>query len=92
MRQMVEICLAFIDLIKAELEQSRMAVVDLGIALGLVLAAVVFLVCAIWLLLYAVYLAFLSVVDPKWALVITALGAFVCAGILLRVAAYKGGR
>ncbi len=91
MQQVVELCLAFVDLIKAELEQSRKAVFDLGIALGLVFAAVLFLICAIGLILYAVYLAFLSAFDPKWALFATAVGAFGCAGVLFWIAAYKGG-
>ena len=92
MRQVVEIGLAFVDLIKAELEQSKKAVLDLGIALGLVFGAVLFLITAIGLILYAVYLAFLSAFDPKWALFVTALGAFGCAGILLWIALYKRGR
>ncbi len=92
MQQVVEICLAFVDLIKAELELSKKAVFNLGLALGLVFAAVLFLICAIGLTLYAVYLAFLSAFDPKWALFATALGSFGCAGVLLWLAAYKSGR
>ncbi len=91
MRQLVEICLAFVDLLAAELEQVRKSAFDLGIALGLVFAAVLFLICAIGLMLYAVYLAFLSAFDPKWALLATALGALGCAGVLLWIAAYKSG-
>ncbi len=92
MREVVEICLAFIDLIKAELEQSKKAVFSLGIALGLVFAAVLFLIFAIGLILYAVFLALLSAFDPKWALFVTALLALGCAGGLLWIATCKAGR
>ena len=64
MRQVVEICLGFVELITAELEQSKKAVLNLGIALGLVFAAVLFLICAIGLMLYAVYL-FLRLSTPS---------------------------
>jgi uncharacterized membrane protein YqjE len=92
MRQVVEICLGFVELITAELDQSKKAVLNLGIALGLVFAAVLFLICAIGLMLYAVYLSVLAAFDPKWAIFVTALGALGCAGILLWIAAHRGGR
>jgi uncharacterized membrane protein YqjE len=92
MLQVVEICMGFVELIKAELEQSKKAVFNLGIAFGLVFAAVLFLICAIGLMLYALYLAVLSAFDPKWAVFVTALGALGCSGILLGIAAHRGGR
>ncbi len=90
MRELIELGLAFIDLIKAELEQSKRAVLSLGIALGLAAVGLVFLTCAIGLILFAFYLGFLSAFDQKWAAFVTGLGAFGCAGILFWIAAYKG--
>jgi hypothetical protein len=91
MRELIEIGLAFIDLMKAELELSKRVVFNLGIALGLVMAASVVLVCAIGLMLYAAYLGLLSVfAEQKWAVFFTGLGALGCAGALIWIASYKG--
>lgn len=89
MREVVEIGLAFIDLIKAEFEQSKRAVFNLGIALALAVVAAVFLVCAVGLMLYAAYLAFLPALGQELAVFSTGLAALVCAGVLLWVAAFR---
>jgi len=90
MRELIEIGLAFVELLTAELEQSKRAVFNLGISLGLIMAATVLLVCAIGLFLYAAYLGFLSAFDQKWAVFATGLAAFGCAGALMWIASYKG--
>jgi hypothetical protein len=89
MRAILEIGLAFVDLVRAELEQSKRAVFNLGIALGLTFAAAVVLIGAIGLMLYAAKLALVSVFDPKWVLCGIGLGAFGCAGVLFWIASYK---
>jgi hypothetical protein len=90
MREVIELGLAFVDLLKAELEVSKRGLFNLGIAVGLAMAGVVFLIGAIGLMLYAAYLAFLPAFDQKWAVFVTGLAALGCAGVLLWIATYKG--
>ena len=89
MREIIDIALAFVDLVKAELELSKRGIFNLGIALGLCFAATVFLVCAIGLILYGVYLALVPYIGPKWAAVLIGLLALVVSGALLWIASYK---
>ena len=92
MRQVVEICLGFLEFITAELEQSRKALLNLGIALriGFRCGPVSDLRHRIDAL--RSNLSVLAAFDPKWAMFVTALGALGCAGILLWIAAHRGGR
>jgi hypothetical protein len=92
MRQVIELSIAFVDLLKAELEMTKRSVFNLGIALGLVIAGIVFLTCALGLMLYAAYLVSLPALDQKLAVFITGLLALGCAGVLLWIATYKGRR
>jgi hypothetical protein len=89
MRQLIEISLAFVDLLEAKLEQVNRGVLNLGIALGLIFAASILLILALGLVLYAVYIAFVSAFGTAWASLAVGLMAIGCAAVLLLIATRK---
>lgn len=89
MQSIVEIGLAFVDLIKAELEQAKRGLFGLCVAVGIGFAATMLLFCAIGLILYGIYLALLPRLGATPAVFVTALSALAFAGILLWIATVK---
>lgn len=89
MQAIIEIGLAFLDLVKAELEQAKTGAFGLCIAVGFGFAGTALAVCGIGLILYSIYLALLSPLGAAGAVFLTALAALGFAVVLLWVAIYK---
>jgi hypothetical protein len=89
MREIIELALSFVDLVKAELELSKRSIFNLGIALIFCFAATVFLICAIGMILYGVHLALLPHLAAIWSAIVVGLLGLVVSGVLLWIASFK---
>ena len=83
MTALSELLFAFIDLIKAELRESRAGVVKLAVALGVVWVGMFLMIAALGLVLGALYVALASVLPTSSAILLTALAAALLGGLLI---------
>jgi hypothetical protein len=98
----VDLILATIDLVKAELRQSvdyvkdetrksRETIFQLAIALSLVFAAFLLILAGLAFLLGAIYMGLAGSVSPPWAAFFTALISILFAAVLFWIAVEKKG-
>lgn len=81
MEKLAEVLVAFLDVVKADLAQSKKGVFDVGVSLGLTCAAGIFLVAAVVLVSYALYLGLMNYLDKTSAVFFTGLFYVLCGGV-----------
>ena len=89
MNALVEIFLALIELIKAEVNQSKVGFFSFLTAIFLCVVGMIFLTGAIGLMLVSVGLALNSVLSSSVSILITGFITLLIAGILLFLSFYK---
>lgn len=92
MKSIVNVILALMDLIEAELDRVEEAVVKTSISVGLVLSSCVFLSVGIGLILYAGFAALAEIFHTSIAAAITGAAALLTAAILLRMGVKRSER
>lgn len=89
MEKLAELFIAFLDVVKADLAQSKKGIFDVGLSLCLTLAATVFLVAAVALTSYALYTGLTDLVGRELTALFTGLFYAVCGGVCIWIAKRK---
>lgn len=83
MNALVELGLALVDLVRAELEDAKAGVMRLGVALGIVVAGAAVLILGVRHLLRALTLALVPPLSPAWGECLAGIVAILTAGVFL---------
>ncbi len=89
MEKLADLLIAFLDIVKADLAQSKKGLFDVGVSLTLTLVSGVCLTAAIAVISYALYLAASDSFGKESAVLITGLFYLVCGGISIWIAKTK---
>jgi hypothetical protein len=92
MNALVELIISLVDYLHAEFQDGRQGLLRLACAILLVAAAVVFLAAGLGLMLAALYFALRTQHGAPVAALLTALAAFLMAGVLGWCGKQKAGR
>jgi hypothetical protein len=89
MEKIADLTIAFLDVVKADLAESKKGIFELGISLVLASVAGLFLVAAVALISYSLFLILSDLMEKDAAVLVTGLFYLLCGGLAIWLAKTK---